>query len=101
MESRKAVSWRFVMGYEVFGREIRLPGGYGRRGEMGQEWRRAAGRWRGEMQKLLDGGLVRAHPVEMVRGGWERGVVEGLERLRKREVRGRKLVVRVGDLVEL
>ena len=95
LESRKAVSWCFVAGYEIFGREVRLPGGYSRSGEMGEEWRRAAGRWRDEMQGLLDRGLVRSHVIETVQGGggWVDRVLGGLERLRKGEVRGRKLVV--------
>lgn len=95
LESRKAVSWCFVMGHEIFGREVRLPGGYGRSGELGGEWRRAAGKWRDEMQGLLDRGLVASHVIENVQGGggWEERVLRGLERLRRREVRGRKLVV--------
>lgn len=91
--AREAVSWRFVMGYEVYGREIALGKGYMREGK--EEHRSQAARWAEEVQKLMDAGLIKGHPVEVLDGKWEESVPKGLERLRTGEVRGVKLVARV------
>ena len=93
LEERKAVSWRFVMGYEIFGREIALDKGYGREGR--KEHREQAARWAGEVQALMDGSMLVGHPVEVLDGNWEESVPIGLERLRRGEVRGGKLVAKV------
>lgn len=58
-----------------------------------------AKRWAGVCERLLGEGRVKAHPVRVERegerekgkGGLE-GVLEGLERLRRGEVSGEKLV---------
>lgn len=81
------------MGYEIFGKVVALEGEYGRRADEAKKER--AVQWCGEMQGLVESGEVRSHPVRVLEGGWK-GVLEGLGRLRKGEVRGEKLVVRVG-----
>ena len=97
LEARKAVSWRFVMGYEVYGRKLALGKGYGREGK--DEHRSKATRWAEEVQKLMDAGLLKGHPVEVLDGRWEESVPKGLERLRRGELKGVKLVARVtGDV---
>lgn len=98
LEARKAVSWRFVMGYEVFGREIALDKGYAREGK--EEHRSKAARWAKEVQELMDTGLMKGHSVEVLDGKWEESVPKGLERLRSGEIRGVKLVARVASVAK-
>ncbi|KLU92919.1 hypothetical protein MAPG_11868 [Magnaporthiopsis poae ATCC 64411] len=47
-----------------------------------------------EMQALIDGGLVKPHPVRELKGGWD-GILKGLEMHRHGKVSGEKLVVRI------
>ena len=96
-KTRKAVKSEFVMGYEMFGKGVLLEGDYGRAPDEGKKER--AVEWCRVMQGLVDEGKIRSHPVMVVEGGWE-GVLEGLERLRRGEVRGEKLVVLVEGGVE-
>ena len=93
LESRKAVNWRFIMGYEMFGKPIALDKGYGREGKV--EHREKAMRWAKEMQDLVDLGLVKGHPIEVLKGKWEESIPSGLARLRAGEIRGVKLVARI------
>lgn len=95
LEARKAVQWRFVMGYEIFGREIALSNGYERDGSMGADHKKRAVRWAQEVQRLIDGGWLKGHRLEQLEGRWEDSVLKGLERLRTGGVRGSKLVVEV------
>lgn len=91
-KTRKAVKGEFVMGYEIFGKEVALGGEYGRRADEGKKER--AVKWCREVQGLVKEGKIRSHPVRVLEDGWE-GVLEGLRRLRSGEVRREKLVVRV------
>lgn len=84
----------FVMGYEMFGKEIKLGGAYGRVGDEAKF--ESAKEWCREVQGLVDQGGIRSHPVRIVEGGLG-GVLDGLERLRRGEVRGEKLVVCLRD----
>ena len=95
LEARKAVSWRFVMGYEVFGREIALGNGYGRDGKDGVEHHQRAARWAEEVQGLVTGGWLKGHAVEVIGGRWEESVPWGLERLKRGNARGVKLVAKI------
>ncbi len=90
LRARRAVRSEFVMGYEMFGRPIALPHGYGR--EASRDKYQQAVEWAAEVQGLVKRGEVRSHPVRVLEGGLE-AVVPGLERLRRGEVRGEKLVV--------
>lgn len=88
--TRKAIEAEFVMGYDMFGREIALGKEYGRPAspesrEMGKMW------FTGTMQRLLDAGAVKSHPVKVVGKGLE-PVLKGLDVLRKGGVSGQKLV---------
>ncbi|KAL8678458.1 MAG: hypothetical protein Q9186_005196 [Xanthomendoza sp. 1 TL-2023] len=95
--ARKAVQWRFVMGYEIFGREIALGNGYGRDGKQGAEHRRRAAKWARQFQVLIDSGYLEGHPLEQLPGSWETSVPAGLDRLMRGGVRGRKLVARIEE----
>ncbi|KAI9697555.1 MAG: hypothetical protein M1820_007754 [Bogoriella megaspora] len=101
--TRRVVKVKEVMGYEVLERRVDLgpPGSVYTRGvnEAAAELGRS---WAGEMQNLLDRGLVEAHPVQEVvgrgeEGMWADNVMAGLEELRTGGVRGRKLVVRISE----
>lgn len=110
--TRRVVKVKEVMGYEVLGRAIDLGGPestYTRpRNEPATEVGR---RWRGELQDLLDRGMVRSHPAhemlvkdheydgprDAIPTDWKRTVTSGLEKLRTGGVRGRKLVVRISS----
>lgn len=50
--------------------------------------------WAQEMERLMETGKIRPHPLRELDGGWE-AIIRGLEMLRKGEVRGQKLVVRI------
>ena len=90
--TRKAIKKEFVMGYEIFGKRIALGGEYGRDADVTKFL--AAVAWRKEMQGLLDAGKVSSHPAEVLGGGWS-AVLLGLERLKKGDVKGVKLIVKV------
>ena len=84
-----------MMGYEVFGREIALGKGYGRDGKDGVEHRQRAARWAEEVQSLVAGGWLKGHTVERLGGRWEESVPKGLERLKRGNARGVKLVAKI------
>jgi len=49
------------------------------------------------LQELLDEGKLRAHPVQITKGGFE-NIIIGVDMLRKKQVSGAKLVYRVADV---
>ena len=51
-------------------------------------------RWAVEMQKWLDAGKLKRHPVRQLDGSWN-AIIEGLDMLKRGEARGHKLVVRI------
>lgn len=83
-----------VMGYEMFGKGVELPGVYRR--EPDTRKLDLSVDWCAEVQKPLDQGILRCHPPKEVGGKWD-GILEGLEMIKRGEVRGVKLVVRVGE----
>ncbi|PYI16874.1 alcohol dehydrogenase GroES-like domain-containing protein [Aspergillus violaceofuscus CBS 115571] len=89
---RKVVQMEMVLGYEMFGREVMLDGVYHRHKDV-RKLELSTG-WCREVQVLVNQGLIRSHPVREVEGSWE-GIVKGLQMMRKGEVRGEKLVVRL------
>ena len=94
LQSRRAVSVKFIMAYKVSGKELRFSGGYER--PASRESRAAAVRWFKMFQTLLDQGILRAHPVRLLPGGFE-GVLHGLKMLKSGIVSGQKLVVSLAD----
>lgn len=97
--TRRAVRTKVVMGFEAFGINVALRGEGGAaysRGANAQLYARGT-EWTAEMQAAVDRGQIKPHPVREVHGRWE-GVIEGLELLRRGDVRGQKLVVRVGEV---
>ena len=92
--TRKAVKMDMPMTYEVMGHEVKLDGVYHR--DANPAAFDLGVRWRQEVQNLLDQGRLRCHPVREVPGKWE-GIIKGLDMLKGGQVRGQKLMVRVGN----
>ncbi|KAH8880973.1 hypothetical protein GQ53DRAFT_889194 [Thozetella sp. PMI_491] len=94
--TRQAVRVTSVMAYESLGVDVKLEG------KSSESYSCVASTsklceavgWTGEMQQLLDAGLVRPHPIREVPGRWS-GIIEGLHQLHRGEVHGEKLVVRI------
>lgn len=80
----------FALAYEAFGPEVKLDGEYGR--PASPEKHELAVKIFKEFQKLLDGGKVKAHPIEVVGHGFE-SILDGLRRLKSGAVSGKRLIV--------
>lgn len=85
-----APSW--VMALSVFGHEVALDGEYGRAAS--PEDRESSVQAFSAFQALLNRGLVNAHPVKAMPGGWQ-GVVGGVDTIRSTAMSGQKLVYSV------
>ncbi|KAJ1323104.1 aspyridone synthetase trans-acting enoyl reductase [Microdochium nivale] len=90
LSTRRAIRPEFIMGYDIFGNGIDLPGAYGRdpnqsRHELGKAWFRT-------MEKLMGDGKIKFHPITILDGQFD-GILKGLASLKKGEVSGTKLVV--------
>ncbi|KAI1500225.1 zinc-binding dehydrogenase [Biscogniauxia marginata] len=88
--TREVVKAEFIMSLEVFGKEVKLGGEYGRladprKHDMATKYSRV-------FQRLLDEGSIRAHPTEVVGRGFE-SILGGLQQLKSGSVSGKKLVV--------
>ena len=92
LATRKAVEMQMVLGYEIFGREISLGANYSRLAS--KEKRENSARYMKAVQRAVENNELRSHPVRLLSGGLE-AVQYGLDMLRRGEVSGEKLVVRV------
>lgn len=97
--SRRTVKVKEVMGFQVLGIGLDLGASttYTRPGD--QKLLKIGIQWAVEIQTLMETGKVKPHPLRELRntasaGAWE-AIIEGLEMLRRGEVRGQKLVVRI------
>ena len=79
----------WVLGASVLGEEISWPEPFTR--QQNEELRNFGVDWFITVQRLLDEGQLRPHPIKVVNGGLD-GVREGLELLQKKQVSGQKLV---------
>ena len=94
---RQVIKVKEVMGYEGHGYRVQI-------GTKDETYSRDANpvmfaiccRWAVAMQKLLDAGKLKHHPVRQLDGRWD-AIIEGLDMLKRGEVRGHKLVVRIAD----
>lgn len=83
------------MGFQVLGIDITLGGGTSGYTRLADEKLMAIGmKWAEEMQLLMEENRLKTHPLREMANGWE-GIIQGLEMLRKGEVRGEKLVVKI------
>lgn len=91
--TRRVVKVKEVMGFQVLGIDINLAGStYTRPGD--EKLFEIGKQWASEMEILMESGLVKPHPLRELDNGWN-SIIEGLGQLRKGEVRGQKLVVKV------
>lgn len=90
--SRKVVKADFVVPLKIFGKRIALGEGYER--AACQSTFKAGVELVGAAQKLLDSGQIRCHPQRILSPGFD-GIFEGLDLLKRGQVSGQKLVVRM------
>ncbi|KAK3318702.1 chaperonin 10-like protein [Apodospora peruviana] len=90
LHKRRAVRSKLVIAYEANGEHVPLPEPWGTKADP-TKFALAAG-CTGMLQRLLDQGLLKTHPVQEVEGGLE-GALRGLKLLKSGEVWGKKLVV--------
>lgn len=91
--SRRTVKVKEVMAFQLLGIDIDLGAStYTRSGD--KKLMGIGMQWAGEMQALMESGRIKTHPLRELQNGWE-DIIDGLELLRKGEVRGQKFVVRI------
>ena len=93
LATRKMVKPDWVMGIEMLGKKIALEYGYAR--EPNAELRVFGEKWFRQVQRMVDEGRIRSHPVRVMGGGFE-GILQGLDLMRNRTVSGEKLVYQIG-----
>ena len=86
---RKAVKAEWVLGLEMSGAEIALPGGYYRKPNA--ELRKWCCDWIKQVEKLVASGKLRPHPVKVNEGGFE-AIIAGVGAMSRKEVSAQKLV---------
>jgi NADPH:quinone reductase-like Zn-dependent oxidoreductase len=86
---RKTVKADWVLGIEMSGGEIALPGGYYRKPN--PELRAWCCEWFKRCEALIHAGKLRSHPVKLNEGGLE-AVISGVGQMKRREISGEKLV---------
>ncbi|KAI1776648.1 GroES-like protein [Hypoxylon cercidicola] len=87
--TRRDVVADWVMIYSLFGKPVNLKGVYGRPA-MAVD-RQFAKVWFALAERLVEEGRLKAHPIE-VRSGGLTSIADGIEHLRKGQVKARKLV---------
>lgn len=97
LATRKTVKPDFVMGITMLGKRIALDRGYAR--EPDPEMREFGEKWFRQVQKMVDEGKIKSHPVRVMGGGFA-GILKGLDLLRSRTVSGEKLVYRISQTNE-
>ncbi|KAI1661698.1 zinc-binding dehydrogenase [Daldinia decipiens] len=94
LATREAVRSAFVLAADIYGEDITLgQRGYDR--PASREKHELAVQHLGAVQRLLDQGRLKAHPIEVLDGGLQ-GAVKGLEILANGQVSGKKLVAIIG-----
>lgn len=87
---RKSIKVGFVMGPLLLGHRLALSQGYER--DEDPEMRAFGVQWYKDVQKMLDRGLLKRHPIRIL-GNTLEAMIEGVEMLQRKEVSGEKLVV--------
>jgi aspyridone synthetase trans-acting enoyl reductase len=90
---RRDISVDWVLGYSVFGGRVQLSSEYQR--DEAPEDVVFAGRWMAKMEKLIQGGDVVAHPIDLRDGGLA-SIIDDADMLRAGSVSGKKLVYVIG-----
>jgi NADPH:quinone reductase-like Zn-dependent oxidoreductase len=92
LHTRKNVTPGWVLGPSLLGKAIGWAPPFQREGSA--DMREFAVKWFKTAQQLLDEGKLKMHPLRVMPGGF-RGVLDGMELLRKKQISGEKLVYRV------
>ncbi|KAK2020709.1 zinc-binding dehydrogenase [Colletotrichum zoysiae] len=90
--TRKVVKTDWVLGPAIFGHGSTWPAPYGRPAD--PELKEFGAKLWAVVQKLVDEGMLQHHPLHVLQGGFET-VIEGMERVKKGQVSGEKIVVRL------
>lgn len=90
--TRKVVKTEWVLGPAIFGQGSTWPSPYGRPAD--PELQKFGARLWAVTQKLVDEGKLQHHPLQVLKGGFET-VIDGMERVKKGQVSGEKIVVRL------
>ncbi|KAJ3530844.1 hypothetical protein NM208_g9139 [Fusarium decemcellulare] len=94
LHTRKTVKPDWILGPALFGKKIGWKAPYNLEGDpdlrtFGRDWFRC-------VQRMLDAGDIKPHPVKLAGTSLEH-VIEGLELLRRKAVSGEKLVYHIAD----
>ncbi|KAK7973542.1 zinc-binding dehydrogenase family oxidoreductase [Apiospora saccharicola] len=92
-QDRKLIKADWIMTPQLLGDEVAWPEPHYRPADPAVE--RFGAVWVETLNKLLEKGLIRSHPVEVRQGGLDR-VMQGVQDARSQSVSGRKLVYRLG-----
>lgn len=92
LASRKAIRPEFLMGYDMFGKGVVLPGAYAR--EPDAERHALSSIWFATLERLLKEDRIQFHPIKVLGSRWQ-DIVDGLDVLRRGDISGTKLVVEV------
>ncbi|KAI0109880.1 putative zinc-binding dehydrogenase family oxidoreductase [Daldinia grandis] len=88
----KLIKVGFVMGPALLGHRLELDYGYER--EADPSMRAFGVQWYKSLQKLLDQGKLKPHPIRVLESlPWYMAVLEGIDLLKSKSVSGQKLVV--------
>ena len=87
--SRKVITPDWILATTIVGEGSAWPEPYRR--EPDPEIRKVATAMYSSVQELLDNKMLKPHPIEVSNGGLP-AILEGVERLRKSEISGKKLV---------
>ena len=91
--TRRIVKVKEVMGFQVLGVDLNLGDStYTRPGE--ERLLKIGMQWAEVMEILMKERKIKTHPLKELEGGWQ-SIIDGLEMLKKGEVRGQKLVVKI------
>ncbi|KAK2008308.1 zinc-binding dehydrogenase [Colletotrichum eremochloae] len=90
--TRKVVKTDWVLGPAIFGQGSTWPAPYGRPAD--SELKDFGAKLWAIAQKLVDKGVLQHHPLQVLEGGFET-VIRGMERVKKGQVSGEKIVVRL------
>jgi hypothetical protein len=91
---RKTVKPTWVMGLELAGLELELPGGYYRKAN--PELHTWLHHWIKRFSALLESGRLKPHPIQVHWGGLAK-VIDGVRSLQRKEVSAQKLVYTLYD----
>ncbi len=96
-DQRRAVKVGFVMGPALLGHRLALDHGYER--DADPDMRAFGVRWYATLQRLLDRGALRPHPLRVLDGapGPFDAILKGVDMLKSKAVSGEKLVVVIDD----